>query len=206
MAIDLLQLDRDCAMPTILRRKWKEMHGYDPVQEARNARRFWSLLILSVLPLIAAIVWSVVYHHLFPLLMVFILVLGPLLLVIAFMHSKSRGDDFACALEKLEIGMPSVWPPDTLYEQDWEGLRGLAEMGMKERIGKLLAAEHLAKENTDWSLQEELDKSVARRRQELKAAHAALLAFELVDEKWDRYFAEVPAEPATKSVPVNTEC
>lgn len=49
MAIDLLQLDKDCAMPTLLRRKWKEMHGYDPVLTRRTVRHliFLALALLA---------------------------------------------------------------------------------------------------------------------------------------------------------------
>ena len=67
---------------------------------------------------------------------------------------------------------------------------------MKIRVRKLLEAERRAKENTDRGLQEELDEDGACRRRELKNSPAALLAFQLVDEKWDRYFALVESELA----------
>src|SRR3989344_480685 len=80
--------------------------------------------------------------------------------------------------------MPSSWPPETLYQENWKGLRELAEMNMKIRVRKLLEAERRAKENTDRGLQEELDGDTACRRRGLKDSHAALLAFQFGGEEW----------------------
>ena len=194
MAIDLLQLDKDCAMPTLLRRKWKEMHGYDPVLTRRTVRYPIFLALLATAVGLVFILTTFICFSVARIISAFIW-FGLATIFIARARIKfSQSEKFTRALEKLAIGMPSSWPPEMLYQENWKGLRELAEMNMKIRVRKLLEAERRAKENTDRGLQEELDGDVACRRRELKDSHAALLAFQLVDEKWDRYFALVESE------------
>lgn len=208
MAIDLLKLDRDCAMPTILRRKWKEMHGYDPVRAARrhsNIPVWFGLLLMTVCVLYCISKYFFVFTQggsavLFSGAEAALMILGAGIGVIFFglglNEVDKRAGAFANALENLPLLLSEGWScsVEILCNFDEPTLKKRAEKEMVRKVHTLLAAEHAAKENTHWTRQEKLDGIVTCQRQKLKDTHAALLAFQLVDEKWDRYFAEAQAE------------
>src|SRR3989344_1623186 len=112
MSLDLLQLDKDCAMPTLLRRKWKEFYGYDPVIVGRRADAYGVIALLClvivgldflVLPLVLGL-GSLVFVGLAFL---------PLSLIsaILYYYSAPKSFEFARALEKLPLLLTDGWSP-----------------------------------------------------------------------------------------------
>ncbi len=194
MAIDLLQLDKDCAMPTILRRKWRDLHGYDPVQTRRVGGR---LVFLTLLVVAVSLIFLLFGKFELAKAISGFLWLGlAIFLAIRVAKGFDKSERFARALENLPLLLSHRYSNsvEILCNLDERSMRERAEKEMVLKVHALLVAERRAKENTDRLLQEGLDKNVAFHRQELKAAHAELLAFQLVDEKWDRYFEYVQAE------------
>lgn len=215
MSVDLLKLDKDCAMPNQLRRYWKDTQHYDPLTRERWARTVGWISLISMLGTFSSLISlpiignytteqiNVVADFLIKitLVLLFVFPVSTLFLALVNYQLRKEGANFAQALEKLSRALND--PVIDLHTRSCGILETLANKQMCNRVRALLEADRAIKTATRETLDDLLG-SRACRRQELKDTHAALLAFQLVDEKWDRYFAAVETELKPMPGPAET--
>lgn len=192
MSVDLLKLDNDCAMPNLLRAKWKALYGYDPLTAERRRNFFACTALVGLLGVLfmillgGAIFQSNMFVGIGLMLIPVTIMLASLCFLFGFGKQSSK---FADALEKLARVLELQ--VDSLHKFRQEELANLANKKLTKQTGAVLEEEHLLrqvltkKDNPTWNLQ-----SAVETRKQFSEMHKVFKSWELAEEKWDQYFAQ----------------
>lgn len=188
MSVDLLELDMDCAIPNLLRAKWKALYGYDPLTAEKRQNFFACTALVGLLGVFFMILLGFAIFQSNMLVEIGVILI-PVIIVLGLLCSffGKQSSKFAAALEELAwvLGLQV----DSLYRLNLEELTKRAADKLTKRAGAVLEEEHLLcqvltkKDDPTYNIQ-----SVTEARRTFSKMHEFLKSWQLAEEKWDRYF------------------